>query len=280
MLKELLISSPLYFKHPFQTGSGAHVAILQLSALLAVGLVIYGAFFRTHRIHHLIRLALGLFILAAEMAFVLYPVPLGTWGPDWCLPLHLCDMTAILCGLALVTRNQLAIEWTYYFGLSTTLVTTATPDMYWDFPHIEFICFFATHSLVSAAACYLVFGLGYRPRKGAWHRVYKLSLLYGCCVALANIFLDSNYLYLCYKPPIESLFDVLGPWPWYIASINAIVLLFFLTLSLAERSRETTTPSQTPLPVGFAGPQIQLRSDRDRILPLESIEASGSPEAA
>lgn len=234
MLEELLATPLFTSKATFAVGGTSHLWVIALSLAAAGLLVAAGRRHPEHPFHRRISLALGLTILVSELVFCIYAVPLGFWGANWSLPLHLCDVTSIMCGLALITRSRLATEWTYYFGLSATLVTTATPDMRWDFPHVEFYCFFITHALVSVAAAYMVFGLRRLPRPGAWLRIFALANLFGLAVAAINLQLDSNYLYICKKPQVESLFDLLGPWPWYVGAMELIVLAFLGALSFVE----------------------------------------------
>lgn len=37
-----------------------------------------------------------------------------------------------------------------------------------------------------------------------------------------------NYLFICHKPPTPSLIDALGPWPWYVLSLEGVGLAFFV----------------------------------------------------
>jgi hypothetical integral membrane protein (TIGR02206 family) len=73
---------------------------------------------------------------------------------------------------------------------------------------------------------------GYRPtwkslvRVGVWTNVYLLV------VTGINLLIDSNYMFTLHKPPTASLFDVLGPWPWYLLAAEGIALVVFLILYL------------------------------------------------
>ena len=47
--------------------------------------------------------------------------------------------------------------------------------------------------------------------------------------ALANVLLDSNYMYLSEKPIANNPF-ILGEWPWYILGFQFVGILHFLIL--------------------------------------------------
>jgi hypothetical integral membrane protein (TIGR02206 family) len=51
-------------------------------------------------------------------------------------------------------------------------------------------------------------------------------------IGIINWLIGSNYLFIAHKPATASLIDVLGPWPWYILSLEAIGLVLCLLLYL------------------------------------------------
>ena len=63
--------------------------------------------------------------------------------------------------------------------------------------------------------------------------------VYLAFVATINVLIGSNYLFTIRKPETTSLFDVMGPWPWYLATaeILAVILfsLLYLPFAIADR---------------------------------------------
>jgi hypothetical integral membrane protein (TIGR02206 family) len=62
-----------------------------------------------------------------------------------------------------------------------------------------------------------------------------------------NAVLGSNYLFIAHKPDAQTLLDVLGPWPWYILSMEVIGLVVFVLLYLPfwlRPSRQSGAASQ------------------------------------
>jgi hypothetical integral membrane protein (TIGR02206 family) len=45
---------------------------------------------------------------------------------------------------------------------------------------------------------------------------------------IANLILDANYFWICGKPPMASLLDYLGPWPWYILVAELVAWVHFI----------------------------------------------------
>jgi uncharacterized membrane protein YwaF len=67
---------------------------------------------------------------------------------------------------------------------------------------------------------------------------------------LVDWVLDSNYGYLRAKPAQASLYDYLGPWPWYLLSLEALAVALFLLcyapFALLDRLRRG---EGTPVPI-------------------------------
>jgi hypothetical integral membrane protein (TIGR02206 family) len=65
-----------------------------------------------------------------------------------------------------------------------------------------------------------------------WMNVYMLA------VGGVNALLGSNYLFIARPPETASLIDLLGPWPWYLLSLEGIGLVLFLLLYLPFAIRD------------------------------------------
>lgn len=228
-----LMWSPVRFK----AYGPSHCAVLASSLAGALALIALGRARRDLPLHDWLPRVLGAVIVVSEIVFVLYPVPLGYFDISWCLPLQLCDITALFYGSALLIGLPFGMEWGYFLGLSATMLTALTPDLAHDFPHIEFWCFFLTHALVAVVAAYATFGLDRRPRPGAAWKVWLAVNAYGLIAALVNIRLHSNYLYICQKPAAFSPFNFMGDWPQYVVVLDLCLAALLAALSsLAERA--------------------------------------------
>lgn len=201
-----------------------HLGALVLCAGLAALLMALGRSAAPARAKRGVRQALGLCIFAFETLYVLYPLPLGSFDARYSLPLQVCDLAAYATALALIGGWAPARELSCYLGLTTTLIACLTPDLTYDFPHVEFICFFATHALVCAAVLYQVVGLREWPQPGAARRVFLQVNAYGVAIVLVNLALGANYLYICAKPQVGSPMDWLGAWPYYIVVMDLIFI--------------------------------------------------------
>jgi len=131
--------------------------------------------------------------------------------------------------------SVLLVELVYFWALSASLQAVLTPDLGHGFPDLLFLTYFVTHSGAVGAACLLVFGAGRVPRPGAVARTYTITLGVAAVAAVATVTTGGNYMFLRHKPAHDSLLDLMGPWPVYIASAAALGLLIFLALAACAR---------------------------------------------
>lgn len=194
--------------------------------------------------------ALAGLILGGWIAEYVANAVLGMWSARYHLPLQLTDLVTVISVLALLTRRALLVELTYFWAFTATLQAVVTPDLADAFPSVFFVTYFIYHGGTIVAACLLVFGCGRYPRPGSVRRVYAASLAWTVLAGLGDLITGGNYMYLRDKPTHGSLLDVMGPWPWYIASITGLGLGMLVAVerlttmarrSAAGRSRRTAT---------------------------------------
>ncbi|MBP1625260.1 MAG: transporter permease [Acidobacteria bacterium] len=153
-----------------------------------------------------------------------------TW--QYSLPLELCNFVMIACIVSLFRPSRILTEIAYFWGCGGVLQATLTPDLGRGFPSWDFILFFWGHGATLLGIIFLISSRGFRPRKGSIMRMMVALNLYAIVVGLLDAAMGWNYGYLCQKPATPSLLDFLGPWPWYLLSLEVIALLTFLLLNL------------------------------------------------
>ncbi|TDU64130.1 putative integral membrane protein (TIGR02206 family) [Prosthecobacter fusiformis] len=213
---------------PFQAFGSTHLTVL---ALCAVALMFLAGLRRWQPgAAQVAERVLALMLLMTWPMATVSHWRLGTLSWDTGLPLHFCDVAGIAGGIALLTRNRLAAEIVYFFGLAGTLQGLITPNLAVDFPDARFLVFFVLHGGVVVTALHVVTALKCPPRAWAVPRMVGLTLGYALVVGGVNAALNSNFAFLCRKPEQASLMDVLGPWPWYIGSLVVLCGIFYSVL--------------------------------------------------
>jgi hypothetical integral membrane protein (TIGR02206 family) len=151
---------------------------------------------------------------------------------EYSLPLDLCDLVLIASIIALFHPNQFMTEIVYFLGFGGVLQATLTPDLSRGFPSWDFILFFWSHGITLMAIVFLISRPGFKPRGGSIVRMMVAVNIYALVAGTIDAITGWNYGYLCRKPSEASLIDFLGPWPWYLLSLELIALVIFLILDL------------------------------------------------
>lgn len=180
--------------------------------------------------------AIAVVLAADAVTFLVVPILDGSWSVQTSLPLALCDAALIVAAVACWSPQwALAVELTYFWGLTGTLQAVLTPDLSASFPELEFFQFVVGHVGIVVAALYLVVGLRLRPRRGSVARVFAITVAWTAVVGVFDWLTDSNYMFLAAIPQNASLLSLLGPWPWYILSAAGVALVMLLLLDAPFR---------------------------------------------
>ena len=211
---------------PFTMFSDQHLSVMFIILALTVSLPLLIKKTDSEQITRTVAIGFGVFLLLVKITepFVRSD-PLQNWQDE--LPLHLCDLAAILTGIMLINRSYFFYELTYFWGFGGALQAMITPSLKYGFPHIDFFYYFIGHGLIIMGVIYATVLFKYRPvLKSIW-RAFVAIVFYAALVAPINWILGTNYMYLFGKPKVQSLYDYLGPWPWYLLSLIPVAFFFF-----------------------------------------------------
>jgi hypothetical integral membrane protein (TIGR02206 family) len=205
--------------------------LVPLGALIVVAAVLCAAAWRwPGNWRDVVARSLAIIIVVALLSWQPYLVLNGRWSPAIALPVQLCDVGGFVAAAALWWRKPLLVEVAYFWGLGGTLQALLTPDLADHFPSYPYVQFYATHAAVILAGLFLVIGFRLQPRAGSVPRIFFLTLGFAAIVAVIDVVTGGNYLYLRHIPPGGSLLNLMGPWPWYIATGVGAALLALLVL--------------------------------------------------
>lgn len=152
------------------------------------------------------------------------------WDIRYTLPFQLCSISLYLCVWMLATRQRWVFEVVYFLGVGGALQALLTPELFYDFPHFRFLHFFIAHISIILAVFYMLWVEKFQIKfKSVWKAFAALNVL-AFMVFIVNRFTGGNYMFLARKPTNASLIDFLGPYPWYILSLELVVLLIFFLL--------------------------------------------------
>lgn len=220
--------SKLGLFHPF---SAAHLITLAIILVLCILLFVYRKKLKTSGKRTMFRYSLASILLAALVLYHLWLIYEHAWSVKSALPLQLSDLGVLLAILMLLTKSNKIFQFMYFAGLGSSIQALLTPDLYkFSFPHFRYIQFFVLHGGVVLACLFMVAVFNCRPTMPSLWITVLIVNLYAVCVFFLNKLLSSNYLYIMKKPRMASLLNYLGPWPWYLISVEFVMILSFYLL--------------------------------------------------
>ena len=192
-------------------------------------------------------------ILCFRVVFMqFYQYQIEVWTFEKSLPIHLCGLSAMLSGILMFKKNQLAYECLFYWGLAGALQSFLTPELnLGKSDPILYFDYWVSHSGIIFSALYLTIIIGMRPRVKSWFTVFLFSQILipvigginfiinyliindkiNHCATIVQGMVDggANYMYLFMKPAADNPL-LIGDWPYYIIFIEIFALINFWLL--------------------------------------------------
>lgn len=225
-----------YFRYddqllPFIFYSISHWIALLVIAIVSSLLFLLRKLIRQQKKADLYRYGLaGLLLFMDILLNVWYQIS-DHWDMSHTLPLHLCSLTLLSCIVMLITKSYALFEFNYFAGIGGALQALLTPAAILSgFPHFTFYYFFIAHGGIIVSCLFMVWVYGYRPYLRSIGKTIIFLNLLMIPIAAINIVTEGNYLFIMRKPSDPSLIDFLGPWPWYILSMEVAAAIVFLLL--------------------------------------------------
>lgn len=218
---------------PFELFGAAHIVVIVLTVAVPAAMSVIVRRANTEKVTRALCVALAAVLAVNQAGYWYYrftTVGAAVFVQEH-LPLHLCSIAVVLAVVVLLTRGRLSYELTYFWGLAGTSNGVVTPELTEGFPSYHFVQYFISHGGIVTTALFATFGLGMRPDFKSLVRAFLYLNALAAVLALVNLVLDSNYLYLCEAPVTASPFLFL-PWPWYLIWLEVLALGFFALLYL------------------------------------------------
>ena len=161
---------------PFILFGDQHVLSLIYSGVIIIFLCLLGNFINTKN-QDMAAKVIGVSLLVFEITkpFIYiygFDRPWQTF-----LPLHMCNFSAVLIGIFLLTKkkDQMFFELPFYWGIGGATMALITPDLDYAWPDIEYFMFFYGHGQIVLGIFFALAVLKYRPYL---QNFLKLSLIH------------------------------------------------------------------------------------------------------
>jgi len=174
-------------------------------------------------------------LLTMEIFYHVWMITADRWRLMDSLPLELCSIGLLVTIALLWTGNRNLYFFVFFAGIGGAIQAIGTPVLDVGFPHFRYFHFFYSHIGIILTAFYFTWIKGYKPTfNGVIKVMLALNLLLPL-IFIVNWLFQGNYMFLRMKPNNASLLDLLGPYPWYIISLEGVAFTVFVCLWLAFR---------------------------------------------
>jgi hypothetical integral membrane protein (TIGR02206 family) len=236
-----------YSGQPFQLFGTKHLIVIAIEVAVILWLFL-GWKNPTEKGKRRMRYLLAGILLVWESTWHIWSIAGGTWTVTYNLPLHICSIMVWLSIVMLLTRNYPIYEFAYFIGIAGAMQAFLTPEAgqygLWHFRAVQTV---VVHGTLIIIPIYMSLKEGFRPTGKSFLRVAIGVNAYMVVVYFINLALGSNYLFIMHKPETASLLDVLGPWPWYILSMEAMGFVIFFLLYLPWLIKDLRAKRSAPV---------------------------------
>ncbi len=213
---------------PFQAFSAHHIWAMVISVLLIITVPIFAKHYLKPKQQSVLGIAISLIVMGGYLVWIALEAVAGSFDVKLHLPFHLCRFADVMIPLLMWKRNYRLYEILFFWGLSGGIQAAISPDAGATFPHFFFIRFWICHMGLILALVYATVVYDMRPTWQSLKRSFIALNLFFLVTIPVNLILDANYFWICGKPPVASLLDYMGPWPWYILSAEVLALVHFV----------------------------------------------------
>lgn len=177
-----------------------------------------------------IRITIGILLIINRISLDIWYVSTGMWDIRTSLPIELCSIASLVCAIMLFTKSRVLFEVFYFLAIGGAVQAILTPDLDFGFPQYRYIQFFTDHFMLILAPLIMIWLYHYTITLKSVLKAFLAINGIAAVVFIVNITLSANYMFLIHKPSGGSLLDFLGPYPYYLLSLEGIALIIFFIL--------------------------------------------------
>src|SRR5699024_19326 len=120
-----------------------------IGILLIVSLYLGRHFLHPYR--KMIRIIVGCMLIGSRITLDIWYVMTGEWSLHTSLPLELCSIASLVCGIMLLINSRFLCEIFYFIAIGGAIQAIITPALDFGFPQYRYIQFFLDNFLLITA---------------------------------------------------------------------------------------------------------------------------------
>lgn len=184
----------------------------------------------------------ALFTLIVWVMYNIYNFLPENFRVEESLPLHVCDVLAIVSVIALWSGNVKARTFIYFCALPLATQAIITPTGEQNPLLFRFWLFWMLHACIILSSIYDLVVRKYRPAFKSYLFIIFCDILYILLILPINIFFNFNYGFIGNSSPdTPTMVDVFGAWPirilWMLLAVLFVQFLMYLPWRIRKRSK-------------------------------------------
>lgn len=209
---------------PFIMFSVPHLIVLII--IFSIILLTYIFRYRLRALKKSTRICISSFLILQQLSLTAWYIIYGGLPLKASLPLELCDISIIISAIMFSCKSYLLYEIVYFWGMAGSLEALITPDLgLYTFPHFVFFQFFLSHGSIIILCLFMTFVYGFRPSFKSLIKSLVLLNIYAGFIGIYDKLMGTNFMFLCEKTEDASIMSFLGPWPWYLISLEIVAII-------------------------------------------------------
>ncbi|WP_066320925.1 TIGR02206 family membrane protein [Bacillus sp. FJAT-29814] len=226
-----------YKEFDFEMFSVSHFVIIALLFIISAGIFLNKEKLKRGNWRK-VEIGTALSLIIFEALYHIWMMVNGNWKVSHAIPLELCSISLFLTVFLLLTKKKIIYEILLFTALLGASQAIFTPLLNFEFPHFRFFHFFYTHLMMIWTVLYFTWVKGYHPTIWSVVKLFVFLNIMMPFIMLINKLVDGNYMFLNHKPKSPSLLDVLGPYPYYIVSMEGLVVSLSFLVWLIFREKD------------------------------------------
>lgn len=143
---------------------------------------------------------------------------------------HISSASVILAIILLINFKQKIFDVFFFWAILIVPQALITPGTIYGFPHLRFFHILWIHINIIFALIYLLLIEKRTITRKSLFRSLLATNVYALFVWIINSVFESNYMFINRKPSMQTFLDLLGPYPYYLLSLEGVLIVSFTCL--------------------------------------------------
>lgn len=210
-----------------------HLLMIVALVVISVIMIAIGRYTTRQGKEYIVSKKVGVCLLIIWLFYNAYYFHPKVFDISVSLPLHVCDLLAIIASITMIYPNRRTSSLLYFCGLGLAIQAVVTPIGNQSPSSLRFWLFWLLHIGIIVSALYDLFVRYFRPNVKDLCFVILCDFVYVIAILPIDVLFGWNYGYIGNAVPASTtIIGVLGTWPqrvlWMILIVIALQIVLYL----------------------------------------------------